>query len=65
MSQSEDVLSELEQRKCIIDLGLEAESPDPAGFGGWGQSPQPLGNFSEKQTILMPLDHIPHVLRTI
>ena len=39
MSKSGDVLSELVQLKCIIDLGLEAESPDAGGFRGWGQAP--------------------------
>ena len=33
--------------------------------GGLGPKPQLLGNFLEKKAILMPLDHISHVFRTI
>ena len=50
--------------KRIADRGLGAEPPEALGV--WGQSPQKLGEFLEKQAILMPLDHIPYVLfRTI
>ena len=33
--------------------------------GGLGPKPQLLGNFFGKKVILMPLDHILHVFRTI
>ena len=36
--------------------------------GVWGQSPQPLGDFSKflgKKAILIPLDHISHVFKAI
>ena len=32
---------------------------------GLGPKPQLLGNFFEKKAILMPLDHVSHVFRTI
>ena len=33
--------------------------------GIWGRSPPSQGDFFEKKAILMPLDHISHVFRTI
>ena len=44
------------------------EPPAAGGYGGLGDSPQPLGDFCkflEKKAILMQLDHISHVFKAI
>ena len=64
-----NVLKKLVQLERITDGGLRAYSQSPEAMGVWGRSPQPLGdflyNFLKKKAILLPLDHISNVFRTI
>ena len=52
MYKAGDASSQLKKLKSITDGGLEAKPPA-------------VGQFFEKTTILMPLDHILHMFRAI
>ena len=66
MSKLRDVESKFVSLKRIAIRGLGAESPAAGGYGGLGRRPPVAGRvfviFLEKISILMPLDHISHVL---
>ena len=53
--------------KRITNGDLGAEPPAAGGYGGLGARPQPLGDFCKflrKKAILIPLDHISHIVHS-
>ena len=64
MSKLGDVLSKLISLDRFQDGVLGAEPPAFRDYGGWRRSPQPLGNFWKKVTLML-LDHILHVFKAI
>ena len=68
MPELEKALNKLVLLKRTTGGGLGAKAPAARGYVMWRRIPQPLidfRNFLEKLAILIPLNHILHVIRAV